>query len=1235
MDNIKRIKKTISVYDLKDLLKSISALMLIPENTNRIIRLEYLINIIASIEYSSNKPFISINRLKNICNDSSCLEDVIRLEDPCENAFTESLTFFEGSYIVFPGLTENPTFVLKHLLKSIFLYKGSIGNPEFKRKVRQYVQFILFLSNTVANKANIDRNHIETKLMDKVLIPPKKELNKFKEAVTFSLKELEKICSKVHLELDEIENMITEFGSINLDAQQYDTLNNVLNSKPLIRIGDEVIISDIGALLSVARHKIITLSIDYDCTLEVAKVFKMACWETLVNRLALLRIYPIMKDFNYFENEFYKEHFFSLDLDKIMLVQFICDDLSNYDKNQIYGNYDNKEINSLLKERIEILNQKFKKNINGPSDALTLVIASGVNRIMGFGIISSFLDGNILSFSVSDLEYFCRDEKGNDLILWKYSRELERISSDTELLKFNELDAYEIFKSNNCSFYLSDDKKPTHIYFGAGEGASLRKRVIKKMDIHGVKSFTEGMIIEVRNKEEIDIPLFEPVLNTTDKMGTYIECYKIPIWVIFDITDINKKIYLYSNLIIDLISYWLFELESILKIFFEPFSKENVLNIEIKFISNEEEEGKKELEELKLHEIIDINTYEKGEYVYFNLKMKEQITRIFYGADNTGEKKFMSFIIENLNLYIKNKWKVDLLKDNDSFNKKIIELFSPEAKKKIILMDSSKNPMLEDIVGVKNRLIDPIDNNSILDEIGEHLIEKFDLVVGKIGKKERNTIVKEAVSYLYNKLESEISYLSNENLFEHILAHNEELIVRFEQFRLTMPTRFYCYHLPDYEEETKKTNLNIQSTSLANRFLLEYISAKPPKGKKKITFEIYEKLIALCNEIINIGFQSDLINYRLFDFDFKILESGRIGIERRAFEALKERYLKDYTFSEIERSKEAFSSFGKSNNSNDIEQVDNDLDNAYENAFGFSLNEHSIFIGHIYNIGVEIETPYKVMERDILINKIKKITGWNSDKISIIINFLSSEKRDDYLCPPSPYKKEDVYPWRFNRRLSYLRKPMINYEGYIYWGNKNLMKSLVYISYLIVEGKLNTEHVELNKVLGKFLVAKGETFHKKVISLFKSLMDISVKKKVKKIGKLYIEENKKNLGDIDVLLIDRKKSKFYVIECKDMEFAKTPYELSIEVKNLFIGKKSLISKHNKRVKWVKENINTIIDHYNLDNSRKWKVKDFIVISKEMFSPYIYKSSANFETYQNLKYWKQNNKLIEYLSKKYK
>ena len=70
---------------------------------------------------------------------------------------------------------------------------------------------------------------------------------------------------------------------------------------------------------------------------------------------------------------------------------------------------------------------------------------------------------------------------------------------------------------------------------------------------------------------------------------------------------------------------------------------------------------------------------------------------------------------------------------------------------------------------------------------------------------------------------------------------------------------------------------------------------------------------------------------------------------------------------------------------------------------------------------------------------------------------LSLDKRENYLTPPNGLAGKDIYPWSYNRELSYLRRPVIRYQ---YDGGTVMcmfgFRSLIYfilVAYVMLEGR--------------------------------------------------------------------------------------------------------------------------------------------------------------------------------------
>ena len=228
-------------------------------------------------------------------------------------------------------------------------------------------------------------------------------------------------------------------------------------------------------------------------------------------------------------------------------------------------------------------------------------------------------------------------------------------------------------------------------------------------------------------------------------------------------------------------------------------------------------------------------------------------------------------------------------------------------------------------------------------------------------------------------------------------------------------------------------------------------------------------------------------------------------------------------------------------------------------------------------------------------------TQISTECVNSIIELISIGKRDNFLEPPKPFKKYDVYPWRFNRELSFTRRPIIRYGDDLIWGNRQLHHMLRFVIDLIINGKYKARGEKLKQLIGKLSAVRGNEFNSVIYQKLKSIEGLIVREKVSQINGKKITDIKGNvLGDIDVLYIVPDKRKIVVGEVKDFSFAKNPYEMSQEYNRIFIDgdKPCYITKHRRRAAWIAEHLEDVKTHFGLANV-KWSVKAVMFVSEEV------------------------------------
>jgi hypothetical protein len=159
----------------------------------------------------------------------------------------------------------------------------------------------------------------------------------------------------------------------------------------------------------------------------------------------------------------------------------------------------------------------------------------------------------------------------------------------------------------------------------------------------------------------------------------------------------------------------------------------------------------------------------------------------------------------------------------------------------------------------------------------------------------------------------------------------------------------------------------------------------------------------------------------------------------------------------------------------------------------------------------------------------------------------------------------------------------------------------------------------VQKVLGKLSNQNGKKLVKSVLDelstdnlIIDSEVPINTKSELR---------HDKDIGDVDVLVIDNSSKTIYSLECKSMAPSRNIREIIGEVDKLFgsDSEKGWIEKHVGRDTWLKGNLDKLGRKYGL-NLSEYAVKSYFVTQEDMLTPYLKtrQLAMPFVTLYNLK-----------------
>jgi len=276
MNDLTTLDKAISGFDRIDLLSAIAGLQLLPENAERIVRLEALAYRVACGQSNRSRK-VAPHSLGQLCN-SPALGTIAHAEDPFDNVFCEEISFYGGSYRVLPGINEHATFILKRILESLFFHRDGFPDQEYVRVAARVIRGTLALSERICATAGITRNPaIESRFQENIVIPNGTLLTQLKSAVRFSRAGLDLLLRNLDLPVDCLQPLTANKEELQPEVDLQ--ISGLLSRKPIIAVGTDVVVSSPTELLPALRNALIALAQDRGVADELADRFGSATWQ--------------------------------------------------------------------------------------------------------------------------------------------------------------------------------------------------------------------------------------------------------------------------------------------------------------------------------------------------------------------------------------------------------------------------------------------------------------------------------------------------------------------------------------------------------------------------------------------------------------------------------------------------------------------------------------------------------------------------------------------------------------------------------------------------------------------------------------------------------------------------------------------------------------------------------------------------------------------------------------------
>lgn len=1171
-------------FDRPALLASLAGLTTVPENAGWHLRLRYLAELASSLPEVDGLPAPSRAKLAAICSGSDAGWLLGSAEDPPEQPLTEPVAFKDRAYVAFLGQGEEVGILAETLFNAINRL-DSEGSTTWANAAAALIKSTLMLSDAIAARLGVEAGVPE---QTGAAVEVSMDFAGRADAVTWTQAELDALGP----------DLTRLIGPIGTGTPDPSLDGDTLVVRPILMATGARYVVFPDLLLPALSHAILILAFEAGDLPRLAAEFASSV-QGRVDEAIGINLGAAMIDLDAPPNAIatMRESAFLADDESILLAVSVTDPLDGFDPANFRGDWaPEPATQKAIEDRLDVLVDWAKaKGIQ--HRLLIIVAASFPGRQYVFGI-ERERDADFLGMTLGSLFVISHIERGEERALVRYASSRRALHERANVFVFNPLDEYALYESHENSFI--DPNGPLYNGYSVspGTGLTLRQRVNDQLDRQSAllpDGVTSHVVVK-RYREQA--PIYWPASPHTQPVRL-VRLERLDVWMFGPpANQIPRGLRATYTDILDAAAFWVWQAGPGAVSAAREQSGSDVSSVAI-FIELEEPDEWEHASGPLAEPSPDMITFatEPADH-HAMLWLAPSFQKGLMRADNAGERVLAGILVEVL---------MTLLGGTDPSGEIVHEILAevaPFGQRKMLIVLSA-DPAEQ--IGVGSDLpgwqvVSTWASGEVLDEIAARLKTAGHSPTPPGAKADQVALLNEAVSLLYQKFEAQVAELSSDGLMARLLAVHESLVRELALRRVQTPTRVACFGpYSDIASMLTKEDRELTVTSIAHRFLIEYVAAKPPSGPVLLSASRLDRLLAIAASIVDFGFQSDVTQYDLAVTDAHILPSGRLGTRSDEFGAAIRSFSDKNLPGQIKHAQDNFASYWEERTVSSV-SVPSDWEAAFRAEFGYLISEIGGVLGELVNLATEAGQSVVTKERAAVVSELASRLGNKEQAVSNILDDLSLVPRGDFLNPPG-FARQEVLPWRFNRKLSLVRRPLVLLPDAagprLAWGWRGVIAAGKYLTNLVLTGRLASTSREMATFKAQVTSKESDEFVE-VVADIATAEGLVVHKKVDKFGSIAMAEAGNTLGDVDVLAIDVGRKTLWALECKNLDFAKTPWELWSEVREFENPTGGIFFKHGRRVTWMRAHMTDVLNGLGLTGSG-WRVEPVVVLRSDMIT----------------------------------
>ena len=488
------------------------------------------------------------------------------------------------------------------------------------------------------------------------------------------------------------------------------------------------------------------------------------------------------------------------------------------------------------------------------------------------------------------------------------------------------------------------------------------------------------------------------------------------------------------------------------------------------------------------------------------------------------------------------------------------------------------------------------------DKLGMGWQVRDPLVGGRVeGKAECLEYLNKLVRYLENQLCNELRSYSRESLINALLFNHEVACVSRERWHRTAAA---VLALREDREATlrgmRDHEFTLNAVFQPSRILIEMAlcEAKLDRGVRPGRLDI-SRLLSQASRLYHIGGWSDLVRWDLLRPLIIVHPLGDVHVHHEFIDTVMEDFgtaTSEYRYmASVKNYSKSLVAPAFANSSEGV--VDAKFLAAWKEEFNVDIDAYRRFIDAVENWAINLKKAVARIRRSELVAMADA-----KDIGDRIVDSLLFTPRSEWRLLPPGFESKEIAPWKFRRRLSVLRRPLLqltgdgDYEiivaaGLLREGFSSMVGNYYKGSY--PDSHLGTS---MKRYAGYARDRDGMGFNTlvsdRLIELgWKTHPEITLTKILRK-------SLDRDYGDVDVLAWDVDSRRILVIECKDLQFRKTYGEIAEQLSDfrgqMVDGKRDLLRKHLDRVQVLRSHAKELEKFLKL--GREFAIESLIVFS---------------------------------------